>query len=75
MENLFYGNESLVNVWNGLISDGEVTGNFSIGLLNSAGVIAKEGQFGKYYCGQRVNILFIYYYTKKIYMITMQGFV
>ncbi|KAF7266968.1 hypothetical protein GWI33_019752 [Rhynchophorus ferrugineus] len=54
MENLFYGNENLVNVWNGLISDGEVTGDFSIGLLNSAGVIAKEGQFGKYYCGQRV---------------------
>ncbi|CAH1128754.1 unnamed protein product [Ceutorhynchus assimilis] len=54
IESLFYSNENLVNVWNSLISDGELTGNFSPGLLNSAGVMAKEGDFGKYYCGQRV---------------------
>ncbi|XP_030756884.1 E3 ubiquitin-protein ligase HERC2 [Sitophilus oryzae] len=54
VENLFYGYENLVNVWNGLISDGELTGGFSTGLLNSAGVMSKEGEFGKYYCSQRV---------------------
>ncbi|XP_050303138.1 E3 ubiquitin-protein ligase HERC2 [Anthonomus grandis grandis] len=54
LESLFYYNENLVNVWNGLISDGELTGNFSPGLLNNAGIMAKKGEFGKYYCGQRV---------------------
>ncbi|XP_048524463.1 E3 ubiquitin-protein ligase HERC2 [Dendroctonus ponderosae] len=54
VESIFHSNENLVNTWNALISDGEVTGNFSPGLLNSAGVMAKEGEFGKFYCGQRV---------------------
>ncbi|KAL1491483.1 hypothetical protein ABEB36_012074 [Hypothenemus hampei] len=54
IESLFYGNDNLVIIWNTLVSDGELTGNFSPGLLNSAGVLAKEGEFGKFYCGQRV---------------------
>lgn len=56
IENIYFTNENLVNTWNTLITDGEITGNFSTGLLNSAGVMAKEGEFGKYYCGQRVCI-------------------
>lgn len=55
LQSLFNGHDSLANCWNGLITDGELTGNFSVGLLNSAGVTAKQGEFGKYYCGQRVR--------------------
>ncbi|XP_060526978.1 E3 ubiquitin-protein ligase HERC2 [Cylas formicarius] len=54
IENLFYGEDALSSCWNALVNDGEVTGPFSTGLLNSAGVMAKEGEFGKYYCGRRV---------------------
>ncbi|KAJ8985747.1 hypothetical protein NQ317_014400 [Molorchus minor] len=54
LESLFIGQDNLINCWNGLISDGELTGEFSVGLLNSAGVTAKQGEYGKYYCGQQV---------------------
>ncbi|CAH0559020.1 unnamed protein product [Brassicogethes aeneus] len=54
LQSLFNCQDSLINCWNGLITDGELTGNFSVGLINSAGVTAKQGEFGKYYCGQRV---------------------
>lgn len=57
LESLFYGETNLINCWNSLIIDGELTGHFSVGLLNSAGVTAKQGEFGKYYCGQRVNTI------------------
>lgn len=46
--------DSLINCWNSLIADGELTGAFSDGLLNSAGVTARKGEFGKYYCNQKV---------------------
>ncbi|KAG5897066.1 hypothetical protein JTB14_025882 [Gonioctena quinquepunctata] len=52
--NLFIGQDNLINGWNSLITDGELTGDFSVGRLNSAGVTAKQGEFGKYYCGQRI---------------------
>ncbi|CAH1964040.1 unnamed protein product [Acanthoscelides obtectus] len=54
LETLFHNQDTLINTWNNLITDGELTGYFSVGLLNSAGVTAKQGEFGKYYCGQRV---------------------
>lgn len=47
--------DGLSNLWNGLIQDGELTGAFSEGLLNSSGVTARKGESGKYYCGLRVN--------------------
>ncbi|CAG9815802.1 unnamed protein product [Phaedon cochleariae] len=53
LELLFMDHDKLNNSWNSLITDGELTGNFSIGLFNSAGVIAKQ-KLGKFYCGQRV---------------------
>lgn len=59
LESLFYGETNLINCWNSLITDGELTGDFSVGLLNSAGVTAKQGEYGKYYCGQRVTIAFV----------------
>lgn len=58
LELIFSSQDSLNNCWNGLIADGELIGNFSVGLLNSAGVTAKQGEFGKYYCGQRVILKF-----------------
>lgn len=56
LESLFTGQDSLINTWNGLVADGEVTGDFSNGLVNCAGVTARQGEFGKYYCGQRVCV-------------------
>lgn len=46
--------DGLASLWNGLIQDGELTGSFSDGLLNSSGVTARKGESGKYYCGLRV---------------------
>lgn len=60
LETLFSGQDNLINCWNGLIVDGELTGDFSVGLLNSAGVTAKQGEFGKYYCGQRVRYFLLF---------------
>lgn len=51
--------DRLVSTWNGLIADGELTGPFSDGLLNSAGVTARKAEFGKYYCNQKVSLDFI----------------
>lgn len=49
--------DGLSNLWNGLMQDGELTGSFSDGLLNTSGVTARKGESGKYYCGLRVNRL------------------
>lgn len=46
--------DGLASLWNGLIQDGELTGSFSDGLLNSSGVTARKGESGKFYCGLRV---------------------
>lgn len=54
LETTLNDTDALINAWNSLILDGEVTGDFSEGLLNSAGVIAKKGECGKFYCNQRV---------------------
>lgn len=51
---IFHNQDSLIDCWNGLVTDGEITGPFSDGLLNSAGVVARKGEFGKYYCNQKV---------------------
>lgn len=55
LQAVFYSQDSLNSLWNGLMNDGELTGPFSDGLLNSAGVTARKGELGKYYCGLRVN--------------------
>ncbi|GJQ69394.1 HERC2 [Trypoxylus dichotomus] len=54
LQAVFYSQDSLNYLWNGLMNDGELTGPFSDGLLNSAGVTARKGELGKYYCGLRV---------------------
>ncbi|KAK9747383.1 Regulator of chromosome condensation (RCC1) repeat [Popillia japonica] len=54
LQAVFYSQDSLNSLWNGLMNDGELTGPFSDGLLNSAGVTARKGELGKYYCGLRV---------------------
>lgn len=53
---LFSSQDGLNNLWNCLISDLELTGPFSNGLLNFAGALSKKGDFGKYYCGLKVSI-------------------
>ncbi|XP_034934449.1 E3 ubiquitin-protein ligase HERC2 [Chelonus insularis] len=42
--------DGLAELWNGMVRDGEIIGNFSDGLVNSAGVIARKGDSGHYYC-------------------------
>lgn len=54
LQSVFTSYDSLNNLWNSLITDGELTGHFSDGLLNSAGVTARKGDLGKYYCGLKV---------------------
>lgn len=52
---VFRTNGGIDSLWNGLIKDGEVVGSFSDGLVNSAGVTSRRGEFGKYYCGLKVT--------------------
>lgn len=54
LQTVFTSQEGLSSLWNGLINDGELNGPFSEGLLNSAGVVARKGEQGKYYCGLKV---------------------
>ncbi|XP_014251481.1 E3 ubiquitin-protein ligase HERC2 isoform X1 [Cimex lectularius] len=44
----------LATSWNELVKDGELFGDFSESLLNSAGALARKGENGVYYCGLRV---------------------
>ncbi|XP_073987726.1 E3 ubiquitin-protein ligase HERC2 isoform X1 [Rhodnius prolixus] len=44
----------LAHSWNELVKDGELFGEFSESLLNSAGALAHKGENGVYYCGLRV---------------------
>ncbi|CAH1402584.1 unnamed protein product [Nezara viridula] len=44
----------LAHSWNELVKDGELFGEFSQSLLNSAGALAHKGENGVYYCGLRV---------------------
>ncbi|XP_048506982.1 E3 ubiquitin-protein ligase HERC2 isoform X2 [Athalia rosae] len=46
--------DGLADVWNGMVRDGEIIGSFSDGLINSAGVTARKGDSGHYYCNLRV---------------------
>ena len=55
LSGIFRSQDDLSCLWNNLINDGELTGPFSDGLLNSAGVTARKGEQGKYYCGLRVT--------------------
>lgn len=64
---LFTTKDNLDHLWNGLISDGELTGSFSDGLLNSAGVLSKKGEMGRYYCGLKVSTT--YYQQRVCYQI------
>lgn len=54
---LFNCQEDLINNWNELVLDGELIGPFSDELVNCVGVVAKKGEFGKFYCGQKVYFL------------------
>ncbi|XP_044756400.1 E3 ubiquitin-protein ligase HERC2 [Coccinella septempunctata] len=51
---LFSSQENLINNWNELVVDGELIGPFTDELVNCVGVVAKKGELGKFYCGQKV---------------------
>ncbi|XP_015510519.2 E3 ubiquitin-protein ligase HERC2 [Neodiprion lecontei] len=46
--------DGLADLWNEMVRDGEIIGSFSDGLINSAGVTARKGDSGHYYCNLRV---------------------
>ncbi|XP_068082847.1 E3 ubiquitin-protein ligase HERC2 [Anabrus simplex] len=46
--------DGLSHLWNEMVKDGELTGPFSDGLLNSVGITARKGESGHFYCGLRV---------------------
>ncbi|XP_020288916.1 E3 ubiquitin-protein ligase HERC2 isoform X1 [Pseudomyrmex gracilis] len=50
----FLYRDGLCELWNEMVRDGEIVGSFSDGLVNSAGIVAKKGENGHYYCGMRV---------------------
>ncbi|XP_011141461.1 E3 ubiquitin-protein ligase HERC2 [Harpegnathos saltator] len=50
----FLYRDGLAELWNEMVRDGEIVGSFSDGLINSAGIVAKKGDNGRYYCGMRV---------------------
>ncbi|XP_076233389.1 E3 ubiquitin-protein ligase HERC2 [Calliopsis andreniformis] len=46
--------DGLAELWNEMIRDGEIIGSFSDGLINAAGITARKGENGHYYCNMRV---------------------
>lgn len=50
----FFRRDGLAELWNEMVRVGEIVGHFSDGLINTAGVLAKKGDSGHYYCNQRV---------------------
>lgn len=51
----------LCTLFNSLLQDREVYFDAGNGLVNSAGITAKLGDSGKYYCGLRVKYLLFTY--------------
>ncbi|CAB0032033.1 unnamed protein product [Trichogramma brassicae] len=50
----FLCRDGLAELWNEMIRDGEIVGAFSNGLMNAAGVIARKGETGHYYCNLKI---------------------
>ncbi|XP_017887257.1 E3 ubiquitin-protein ligase HERC2 [Ceratina calcarata] len=46
--------DGLAELWNEMVRDGEIVGSFSDSLVNAAGVIARKGESGHYYCNMGV---------------------
>ncbi|XP_066595212.1 E3 ubiquitin-protein ligase HERC2 [Prorops nasuta] len=50
----FLCRDGSAELWNEMVRNGEIVGNFSDGLVNAAGVIAKKGESGHYYCSMKI---------------------
>ncbi|XP_050578084.1 E3 ubiquitin-protein ligase HERC2 [Bombus affinis] len=46
--------DGLAELWNEMVRDGEIVGSFSDGIVNAAGIIARKGESGHYYCNMGV---------------------
>lgn len=46
--------DGLAELWNEMVRDGEIIGSFSDSLVNTAGIIARKGESGHYYCNMGV---------------------
>ncbi|XP_061183765.1 E3 ubiquitin-protein ligase HERC2-like isoform X1 [Saccostrea echinata] len=49
-----FNRDELSSLWNELVKEGEISVSHNDGLINSAGVLARKGETGKYYCGMKV---------------------
>ncbi|XP_043204412.1 E3 ubiquitin-protein ligase HERC2-like [Amphibalanus amphitrite] len=48
-----FSRDGLCRLWNQMLTDGELTGAFTDGVINSAGAVARRGESGHFYCGTR----------------------
>lgn len=55
LQEALHNPDSLSALFNILLQDREIYFNAGSGLVNGAGITAKLGDSGKYYCGLRVN--------------------
>lgn len=55
LQDALHDPEALGTLFNSLLQDREIYFDAGSGLVNSAGVTAKLGESGKYYCGLRVS--------------------
>nr|XP_022328228.1 E3 ubiquitin-protein ligase HERC2-like isoform X2 [Crassostrea virginica] len=49
-----FNRDELSSLWNELVKEGEISVSHNDGLINTAGVLARKGETGKYYCGMKV---------------------
>ena len=56
LQEALHNPDDLATLFNSLLLDREICFDAGNGLVNSAGVTAKLGDSGKYYCGLRVSV-------------------
>lgn len=61
LQEVLHDPETLCTVFNSLLLDREIYFDAGNGLVNGAGITAKVGDSGKYYCGLRVSRCTIYH--------------
>lgn len=59
LQEALHDTDGLVTLFNSLLQDKEIYFDSGNGLVNGAGVTAKLGDSGKYYCGLRVCLRYI----------------
>lgn len=63
LQDALHDPEALCSMFNSLLQDREIYFDARNGLVNGAGITAKLGDSGKYYCGLRVSLSCNFRYT------------